>query len=285
MTLGVVWLRNVGSDVFELCVASDSKLTGGTRWDCAQKVFPLPRCDSVLAFAGDTTHAYPLITQTLNYVLSYEPAQNRALDLGHLKGHLGRVIQRMRRTFEDAVSGRNLTCDLILGGFDWRTSGFKVWRLATNEAGESEFHRVAKMRAGPERKSEGWSFHFYGNDDAAKTAKKRLEAMLHRERGEDEEHALDMEPFSILGEIISGGEFDSVGGAPQLVKVFRHMNSRPYNVRWPSADAPAFLFGRELLDYETNRFLVLNPETMEVDRWPPVVGASSDDGAENGPKE
>ncbi len=60
-------------------------------WDHGQKIFPLPRGDSVLAFAGDTFYAYPLILQTLRYVEDYDRAESRALPLEDMKGHLERV--------------------------------------------------------------------------------------------------------------------------------------------------------------------------------------------------
>ncbi len=266
MTLGVLWVRNAGPDLFELCIASDSRLTGGTRWDCAQKVFPLPRGDSVLAFAGDTTHAYPLVTQTLNYILSYERAHSRAQDLGEFKGHLGRVVENMRKTFTDVESGRQLTCDLLLAGFDWRSARFKSWRLSTTDQGVAEFQRLPNLASIGQ--TDGWSFLFYGDDDAAREAKNRLLTHLNQRKSE---RRLDMEPFEVLSEIIQLDEFDSVGGAPQLVKVFRHMNCLPYNIRCPSAKSPAFLFGPELLDYETNRFLLMDPERLRTESWPPVT--------------
>jgi hypothetical protein len=269
MTLGVLWVRNAGPDMFELCVASDSRLTGGTAWDCAQKVFPLPRGDCALAFAGDTTHAYPLVTQTVNYVLSYERAQSRALDLGSFKGHLGRVIERMRMTLVDVEFGNRVTCDLLLVGYDWRTSNFKAWRLALGESGESQFQRVPNMGAQQKRPRDGWRFHFYGDDNAALDATQRVLGTMRAKSQEIRQ--LDMEPFSVLTSIINERKYHSIGGAPQLVKVYRHMNCMPYNVRWPRPGSAAFLLGRELLSYETNRFLVMNPETYETTPWPNVV--------------
>jgi hypothetical protein len=46
-----------------LVLASDSRLTGGPIDGLAPKVFALPRSDALLAFAGDTQHAYPLVLQ------------------------------------------------------------------------------------------------------------------------------------------------------------------------------------------------------------------------------
>ena len=95
MTLGMAWVRNLGS-VRELIVASDSRLSGGKYWDSNPKIILLPRSDAVISFAGDTYDAYPLMLQVYNAILMHGPAQDRAMDLPELKGHLIRVINRAR---------------------------------------------------------------------------------------------------------------------------------------------------------------------------------------------
>jgi len=47
--------------------------------DHGQKIFPLARGDSVLAFAGETFFAYPLILQTLRYIDDYDRAEYAVL--------------------------------------------------------------------------------------------------------------------------------------------------------------------------------------------------------------
>ncbi|MCA9701920.1 MAG: hypothetical protein KC431_30645 [Myxococcales bacterium] len=270
MTLGVLWIRNAFPNTIELCVASDSRLTGGTHWDCAQKIFPLPRGDCLLAFAGDTAHAYPLVTQTINYVLSYDPALSRALHLGKLKGHLGRVINNMRGTLKNVVATNSepedqIDCELILAGYDWRTSSFKAWQLASSKSEDYLFEQIHEIENGPESEFTDCRFLFYGDPDAVSFAHSLLLEALHsRAHGA---HGLNMEPFLVLADIIKAEIFKSVGGAPQIVKTYSHMNCMAYNIRWPNSSSPVFLYGRELLSYEKNRFLVLCPETLDAVRW------------------
>ena len=62
MTLAVVFRRRVSAH-YELVFGADSRLTGGQTNDQAQKILQLPREDALLAFAGDTKYAYPLMMQ------------------------------------------------------------------------------------------------------------------------------------------------------------------------------------------------------------------------------
>jgi len=59
----------VGS-VTEMIVASDSRLSGGQAWDGNPKILMLPRSDAVLAFAGYTGVAYPLMIQAYNAIVN-----------------------------------------------------------------------------------------------------------------------------------------------------------------------------------------------------------------------
>lgn len=79
---------------------------------------------------------------------------------------------------------------------------------------------------------------------------------------------LDMEPFEVLRDMIRETKFTSIGGPPQMVKVYKHLNTLPHNIFWPTRDANQLTFlGRPLLSYEKNRFLSLDPDTLEVYDW------------------
>src|SRR5690606_41584369 len=124
MTLGIAWVRCVGG-TRELIVASDSRLSGGRFWDSNPKIMLLPRSDCVLSFAGNTFEAYPQMLQAYNAIKSYEPAENRFLDLAELKGHLIRVFDQSWKYISNLPKGNNITNEpeaiLMLSGYSWRT--------------------------------------------------------------------------------------------------------------------------------------------------------------------
>ncbi len=62
MTIAAAWVRKI-HNCEELIFISDSRLCGGHRWDECPKLTTLPGDNCVLAFAGDTGYAYPMMMQ------------------------------------------------------------------------------------------------------------------------------------------------------------------------------------------------------------------------------
>jgi hypothetical protein len=70
-----------------------------------------------------------------------------------------------------------------------------------------------------------------------------------------------MEPFEVLVEMIRSNRYPTIGGPPQIIKVYRHSNYMPYGVYWPSkASGVMTLYGRPLLDYEHPRSVDGGPD-------------------------
>lgn len=94
MTLIAAWVRH-HNKAKELYVASDSRLNGGQTWDIGTKVLDLGRGDAVIAFAGRTANAYPLMLQLQTAVKMHTKLRTRAYDLTELKGHVLRIFNDM----------------------------------------------------------------------------------------------------------------------------------------------------------------------------------------------
>jgi hypothetical protein len=243
MTLVVAWLRSVGA-VEELVVASDSRLRGGYAWDATPKIMPLPRGDSVIAFAGGTDSGYPLMLQAVNYVSSYDRASNRLLSLDELRGQLERVFNSMMQQLSEPSSkGQERPEDavLLLAGYDWRAQAHRLWtiRYRTDDPGFRS-HRHNLRRRG----NLASRFRFVGDDVAE--AKRRLVLRL-QEGGKWPSGGLDFEPLQVLAEMVRSADYPSIGGFPQLVKVYRSLNVKRFAVEF---DGQSSFMGRLLLDYE-----------------------------------
>ncbi len=63
--------------------------------------------------------------------------------------------------------------------------------------------------------------------DVAADAHGRLTALL-KERGMTTSGELDMEPFDVITQLLREGKHHTIGGAPQVVKVYRHMNTQMF---------------------------------------------------------
>jgi hypothetical protein len=224
---------------------SDSRLRWAGAWDSCPKVFLLPRSDALMAFAGDTLWAYPIIAQTVNSIASFEPSRERRYDLLEARGHALRVINDMIQR-GDAINGPDqpdATADFLFGGFSAEKGEFRLWRFyfsPTHRVYQAE--RIRPLRVG--------TFAFIG--DVGRPARRRLGEMIGEFQGGG--GPLDMQPFEVARDLLREGQHDTIGGAPQLAKCYRHMNTEAFAVVW-SPDPPRLeprptLLGRPLLDYE-----------------------------------
>jgi hypothetical protein len=275
MTLGIAWIREVGG-IRELLVASDSRLSGGQAWDGNAKIMTLPRSDAVLSFAGNTEDAYPLMIQAFNAIKMYAPAENRAMDIADLKGHLLRVFDHSRSFISALPHGKTRRDDpdaiFMLSGYSWKSKRFHIWTLHYDKSIERFTFRPATEWGGQDDDSHKM-IAYVGDADAIHRAKELL-VLLLRERGKIQNQSFDMEPFEVLRDVIRSNLFPAVGGPIQLVKIYEHSNAVPVGVYWPSKiDGTVCVLGRPLMDYETLRWGVIDPD--DPDRARPVDGISS----------
>jgi hypothetical protein len=267
MTLTVAWERATPTGS-ELVFASDSRLRLGGTWDAGPKVFRLPRSDALVAFAGDTLWAYPIVFQTIATMDSNESSRSRYYDLASARGLAMRSMDAMMRS-ADAVTGgwHNVELEFLFGGWSWRDQEFLIWRLAWLRSERRMRHdRVKPSRLGKVR--------FIGTRDRDKTdptrevvgaAKRRLSEILRSKHGQlSADIRLDMEPWEVLIDLLRSGQYPTIGGPPQLAKVYRYMNTCIFAVRWPDGDGQVTLTGRELLGGEVTDAPVIDPDTPNV---------------------
>ena len=288
MTLTMAWVRTVpalsGADAFslpedgsslsepragpresreelsprrELLIASDSRLRAGYAWDAAPKVLRLSRGDSVLAFAGQTDFAYPLMLQAWNAVDSWTPSRDRLQRLAVLKGHLIRVFNGMLTEISDrpkADKRIDPEAVLLLAGFCWHEQRFKIWILYYDQA----IHRFTFRPASPWRGKANRGKILAVVGDGVHEAKGRLISIL-REQRTLTVGGFDLEPLRVLKGMTLDPAFPTIGGPIQLVKVYKNLNSTAFVV--PSGDdGQPTLLGRPLLKYE-------KPDRHPVFQW------------------
>ena len=241
-------------------MATDSRLTGFGTWDCGPKLLALPRGDAALCFAGHTLYAYPIMIQAVAAINQHARLLSRAMDLHDLKGHLLRVLNSMIELMREIPDGQE-TPDVLflLAGWSWRKSKFVSWTLHyDSNIGRFTF-RPGRRWAGAENDK---YLTFIG--DYYEPFKERLVELL-RSKKKLARGGFDMEPFEVLRDMIRSNDFSSIGGAPQIMKVYKHMNCVPYALFWPSGEAQKVsLLGRPLLDYEKSQYLVLDPDSLKT---------------------
>jgi hypothetical protein len=247
MTLAAAWLRRV-SGTSELVFASDSRLTGGETWDRAQKVFLLPRTDALLCFAGCTFFALPATFQIISALDAYPPSRRRSADIEGANGHIVRVLNEMYAN-RDVPSGlEDPEAEFIFGGWSWRSSRFRLWSIRWSaRTAQFESKLIPPMRG-----RAGTLCWFAGSRDAVADARIDLERMLHEDKVAPDA-SLDLQPLTLIARTSLRTKHPDVGGAPQVAKVYQHMNTQQFAVSWSTslgALPRPHLAGRPLLDYE-----------------------------------
>ncbi|WP_042722153.1 hypothetical protein [Flavobacterium sp. B17] len=77
----------------------------------------------------------------------------------------------------------------------------------------------------------------------------------------------DMEPFEVLRDMIREDQFNAIGGAPQLLKVYEHMNRIPIAVKWAiNQEQLTTLLGRPLQTHEISNYPTIDPDTLIIEK-------------------
>lgn len=97
-----------------MIVASDSRLGGGERWDACAKTFDVGRDDALLAFAGNTCRALPLVFQAVATTRSYNGSTLRTLDLHQFAKHLESVLNAVLDEAKGPASREVPECEFLL---------------------------------------------------------------------------------------------------------------------------------------------------------------------------
>jgi hypothetical protein len=220
----------------------------------------LPRSDAAICFAGETLFAYPLMLQLNSIVATHSRIRSRAMDLHDFKGHAIRVFDRLRSLISDPPRGCAVPLPdgtLVLAGYSWRKPDFVIWVIRFDS-------RQKKFLFDTVTKSPSKLRKIAIVGDYVSEFKDRLGKLLIS-KGKRPNGALDMEPLEVLRDMIRSGKYEKLGGAPQLAKIYQHMNCTPYAIYWPSrASGRITLLGRPLLDYEIVEQMVIDPDSLEV---------------------
>lgn len=229
-----------------MVVASDSRLGGGERWDACAKIFDIGREDAVLAFAGHTWRALPLVLQAVATTRSYNGSALRTLDLPQFAGHVEEVLNAVLAEATGEAAAEPPECEFLLAGWSWRLNSFRIyiynfdektWRFNVTRKPP----RLPRALRGPGR---GTLFATLGDGG------KRLQGKLARAYGQgDISGALDYHPLEHLYRQTQDSSVseDSVGGPVQVSKVYRSIRVEHFAVRTPTG---LFVSGRPVLPYE-----------------------------------
>ncbi len=283
MTVLASWIRRI-RDAEELIFISDSRLSGdGRNFDACAKILTLPRSDCAIAFAGYTGHAFPMMLQLDLAIDAYEPARRGGLDISSLRTHTLKLFDRMAQEITSsplmsAEQNVEPEANFLFGGYSWVKKKFELWSIAyrcsengfvASPAGWVRYQSTAKKWVytnAKVTKAKGSCAKVAFGGDQGPLARTRLLNLLTQKYKEPEAfHGLDWEPFEVVRDMLRDRRHsDTIGGAPQVVKVYQYMQTAPLAVYWPNRrSGQVVLQGRPCLGYEQIDRWVLDPDTLK----------------------
>ncbi len=290
ITVSLAWLRRIGK-CEELYFASDSRLSGSAIiMDYCPKILTLPRSDCAICFAGHTDTAYPLMTQLSLAIQAHGPLLSRAMDIRQLRSHALKIFDSMASSLktdlpEYADDLENPSVSFIFGGYSWIEKQFHFWKILYSKR-EKRFieqdslfllthPRAKKVFVGDKQTARQNDNILLGRiefgGDQGKIALNELLTRLTTKLNFDDVDSLvnfklNMEPFEVIRDILRNPQHaHTVGGAPQIVKIYQHMNASPVAVYWPDKASEAiYLLGRPILGYENIDFWILDPDQLRT---------------------
>jgi hypothetical protein len=287
VTIAFAWIRTL-RDCEELVFASDSRLSGdGRTFDGCPKILTMPRTDCVIAFAGYTGDAFPLMLQLGLAVDSHAPARRGSLDITVLKSHALKIFDEMATQIESSfpeLLGPAAT--LLFGGYSWVKKQFELWTIQYKNATQRfeaqrapwMVYSLGEKRVVIRRRPREGQHIPIGRiaiaGDQATEGERTLASLLEARRqfkSNSVPKGLDMEPFEAVRDMLRDpNRARTIGGAPQVVKVYQYMSSAPLAVYWPKRlHGRIVLQGRPTLGYERIDRFVIDPDTLRSERPTP----------------
>jgi hypothetical protein len=253
MTICVSWIGTKGDGTQNLYLASDSRNRGGYRIDYAQKTFLLPRSDCAIAYSGDSLLSYQFIAHFQNAILAHGPSRERSMDINFLAKHILQIANSLINDIKESMDDyARYDISFLFCGYSWKKKDFCIWSLNLNQKKIFEIRPAIYFNTSIRKAA------FIG-DWSSKYRSLLMEYLLNNKVTK-----VDLEPLRILSNLLNEiTTSESIGGAPQIIKISEHMNSRPYCVIWK--DKPT-LFGRNLFPFENNDYWQIEPFSLSINK-------------------
>lgn len=245
MTISISWQRRL-KNTDEIIFASDSRLSAGYRWDCAQKIFPIMGPNFCISFAGCADFAYPCLSQFQLHVRNYKKFNDGSSSIFDIfSGFLGICNQLLEIVSDDTIAQFKDT-RFLFSGYDFQTGrSFQKIVLFNKSIRKFSERRFGGLR----HNGRIFSVGFIG-DKRDEYMREFLNALR------EDDSNLNYQPLIALNKIIeSQDRFSPIGGSIQVVKVYKHRNFLPYAI---NNNGRHYLFGRPLMSHERTLYPIAN---------------------------
>ena len=202
--------------------------------------------------SGDATTAYAFLLQAMNACLLLDGNEAGRTDIRYLARKLRDAYAESRRDVSDLPTGQDRPdvpeLDVILFGWSWRRLQFEAYSYSYDSVGVLRMHTIRDL-------DETVPYGVYFAGDARDAARLRLNEILEergaprplRGQSDSAEQAkkanLNWEPLEVVQDVIDDATERTVGGVPQLLKIYQYGMSETFVWRTKLGD---FFGGREV---------------------------------------
>lgn len=149
---------------------------------------------------------------------------------------------------------------LLFCGWSWKQNRFFVWELRCDDGLKFVAHRTKSKLPFPWKENVK-SLLFMGDyqaDYMTELASVLARTQQAKPANPHQRFDFDYEPLIALSNLLTGptaAEKQLIGGAPRVMKVYRHRNTLPMVVRTAKSH---FLFGRKLRSWEKTEYPIID---------------------------
>ena len=256
MTISISWIRSPSKNTSELIVCSDSRLRSRGSMDQAQKIFPLDRGDICLAFCGDTQFAYPIFVQTATMVNNNIKTRTRGDDVTKVRELIGNVMNSLLNSWnlsEKEKEEELRDTNILFTGWSWEYNRYEMGYFHFSQ------NKFLYNNGRSPKTNANWKFkeklRLIG--DYKREYMDLLSLIIKKTYSDCElegnkEISLDFEPLQALCNLIeqskSNNELSNIGGAVQMVKVYKFSQSLPFVIQYNCGQR--YLLGRRMEPWE-----------------------------------
>lgn len=253
MTLCIGWIRKTKTSE-EIILASDSCFSGGHRFIAAPKLFSFKRGDFAIACAGSTTYSFSIMEHIRQAMDCNEPIRHRAYDLEEIIHHIVNITNETLCHEKETLGDFEMDFSMILGGYSWKRKR-PVLRIIEYSPQMFKYyaHNVQTIKKTP--------VAVIGDKEVIAQARHAIFTQLDLDGVKDGD-SFDMQPLSVLLDYIRNPKYTTIGGSPQLLKVYPFLRTLPWG--FTSGDKEIYFYGRKLLSYETFPYPIYNINTGEI---------------------
>ncbi|WP_235575789.1 hypothetical protein, partial [Roseovarius tolerans] len=192
-------------------------------------------------------NTHPCIFQFQCMVKNYPRFSTGAAPISVAAKDFLAIVNQLHGLVDDRKLAQFHQTEFLLAGYDFATGEMYGKSIRYDE--ESNLYKrfdLGGIKSGQVQSTVGFAgdcYHDFFEGLGKKIALQKTE--------------LNYQPLETLNEIISRQAIGStIGGNPQIVKVYRHRNFLPYAVR-QNGKADVTLFGRPLLEYERTLYPIV----------------------------